>query len=334
MAPNTAPSDTPTYSLVVPIYNEEAVLPLFIARIDVLLSLLGGTSEVVLVNDGSTDGTLALAQSKAKADPRWRVIDLSRNFGQQIAMTAGLDMARGRAVIMMDADLQDPPEVAFELAAKWKEGFDVVYAQRASRDQDTWLKRTTAKWFYRGMKRLSSVDIPDSVGDFKLIDRKVVEAFKAMPERERWVRGMFCWVGFKQAVVPYAREARAAGETKYSYWKLARLAVNAVVSFSDAPLRLAIWMGLAVSGMAVAYGLWVIGQRLFDAQMVSGWASTMVVMTFLFGANLLTTGVVGLYVGRIHAEVKRRPLYLVDSLTGFDRAGETSRDEDVRSRAA
>lgn len=323
----------PTFSLVIPIYNEAAVLPLFFARLDVMLSLIGAETEVLLVNDGSADDSLAQLRAKAGADERYRVLNLSRNFGHQIAITAGMDNARGDAVIVMDADLQDPPEVVFQLIAKWKEGFDVVYAQRLSRAGESRFKRWTAHLFYKGLSRLASVDIPENTGDFRLIDRKVLDAFKRMPERDRFVRGMFGWLGFRQAAVPFAREARAAGETKYPLWKMVRLASNAVISFSDTPLRACIWVGLAVATLAMLFGLAVVGLWLADARMVSGWASTIVVMSFLFGVNMLTTGVVGLYVGRIHTEVKNRPLYLLDTPTERSSDGMASEPVDPRRAA-
>jgi dolichol-phosphate mannosyltransferase len=229
-----------------------------------------------------------------------------------------MDAASGAAVIVMDADLQDPPEVVCDLIAKWKEGYELVYARRLSREGDGTFKRATASLFYRLLGRLSSVPIPADVGDFRLIDRKVLDAFRAMPEQDRFVRGMFAWLGFRQTEVGFHRMARVAGETKYPFWKMARLALNGVVGFSDAPLRLAIWSGLAVSGLALLYGLYVIGLWIADSQLVAGWSSTIVVISFLVGINMLMTGIMGLYIGRIHAEVKRRPLYVVTTRVGFD----------------
>ncbi len=306
----------PTFSFVVPVYDEAAVLPLLLPRLDVLLKLIGGEAEVLLVNDGSRDGSLGMIRAKAAFDPRYRVLNLSRNFGHQVAITAGMDHARGEAVIVMDADLQDPPEVVLELIAKWREGFDVVYAQRVSRDGESPFKLWTAQVFYKLLSRLSSVEIPENTGDFRLIDRKVLEAFKQLPERDRFVRGMFAWIGFKQTAVPFHRAARAAGTTKYPLWKMVRLATNAVISFSDTPLKACVWLGLTVSAISMLFGLGVVALWLGGAPMISGWASTMVVLSFLFGANMLTTGVVGLYVGRIHTEVKGRPLYLLDAEPG------------------
>lgn len=309
------------YSLVIPLLNESEVLPVLIARLDDILGRLDGPAEVVLVDDGSRDGTAVLAAAKVAADSRYRLIQLSRNFGHQAAITAGMARSSGQAVIVMDADLQDPPEVVLELAAKWREGHQVVYAQRSSREGDSAFKRWTASLFYAGLRRATSIELLPNVGDFRLVDRRVLEAFLAMPERDRFVRGMFGWLGFRQAVVPFARPARAAGVTKYPLWKMIRLAVSGLVGFSDAPLRLALWLGILVSSAALAYGGYVLTLALGDDQnLVAGWASTIVVVSFLCGLNMMLTGVVGLYVGRIHGEVKGRPLYVVNEAMGFERA--------------
>jgi polyisoprenyl-phosphate glycosyltransferase len=313
-------ASTIRFSIVIPVFNEEAVLPILLRRCDALMDELGGPAETIFVDDGSTDCTSIILRAKAKDDPRYRYIGLSRNFGHQIAITAGMDAAVGDAVVVMDADLQDPPEVVIDMVARWKEGYDVVYARRLSREGENAFKRWTAHLFYRLLGSISAIRIPDDVGDFRLIDRKVADAFRRMPEHDRFVRGMFAWLGFKQTEVVFHRLPRAAGETKYPVWKMLRLAVAGAVSFSDVPLRLAIWLGLSVSVFAVLYGAFVIGQWFVDRSLVTGWASTIVVISFLSGINLLMTGVMGLYVGRIHAEVKRRPLYVIDERVGFDRA--------------
>lgn len=310
--------DDVRYSIVIPIYNEEAVLPVLFRRLNALMDGLDGPAEIIFVDDGSTDCSAIILEAKAKDDSRYRYVGLTRNFGHQTAITAGMDAAAGAAVVVMDADLQDPPEVIVQMIARWKSGFDVVYARRLSREGEGALKRWTAGAFYKLLGRLSSIDIPSDVGDFRLIDRKVLDAFRAMPERDRFVRGMFAWLGFRQTEVTFHRPARLAGQTKYPLWKMLRLAMHGVLGFSDAPLRLAIWLGLAVSGFACLYGLYVIWLRFTSADLVSGWASTVVVVSFLCGVNMLMTGIVGLYVGRIHAEVKRRPLYVVGKRTGFD----------------
>lgn len=305
------------YSLVVPVYNEEAVLPLLLHRLDKLVATLDAPAEVIFVDDGSRDTSAIILEAVAKEKPHVRFIKLSRNFGHQIAITAGMDAASGDAIVVMDADLQDPPEVIGEMIARWKEGYEIVQARRLSREGESAFKKKTASLFYHLIGKLSSIDIPRDVGDFRLIDRKVLEAFREMPERDRFVRGMFAWLGFRHCEVAFHRPARAAGETKYPFWKMLRLAVNGVVSFSDAPLKLAIWCGAAVSAMAVLYGLYAIFTGLFTDHAVRGWASTVVIVSFLCGLNMLLTGMIGLYVGRIHAEVKRRPLYVVSRRVGF-----------------
>jgi polyisoprenyl-phosphate glycosyltransferase len=308
----------PVYSLVLPIFNEEAVIPLLLKRLDDLIGKLDAPAEVIFVDDGSKDTGPIVLEAKARSDNRYRFVKLSRNFGHQIAITTGMERARGQAVIVMDADLQDPPEVVLDMVAKWKEGFEIVYAQRLTRDGETAFKRVTADLFYRLIAHLSEVDIPRNVGDFRLVDRKALDAFLAMPERERFVRGMFAWIGFRQAVVSFHRPARAAGETKYSLSKMFRLAATGLVSFSDAPMRVALWAGLAISGLAILYGLFVIAMWAAGAELARGWSSIVVLVAFLGGANMLMTGVLGVYVGRVYAEVKRRPLYLVEREIGAD----------------
>jgi dolichol-phosphate mannosyltransferase len=308
----------PVYSLVVPIFNEEAVLPVLLRRLDQLLPQFDGPAEVIFVDDGSSDTSPIVLEARARVDARYRFLRLSRNFGQQVAMTCGMERARGQAVVIMDADLQDPPEIILDMIAKWREGFEIVYAQRLSREGESRFKLLTANLFYRTMGRLSEVDLPQNVGDFRLVDRKALDSFLAMPERDRFVRGMFSWVGYRQAVVQFHRPPRAAGETKYSLSRMLRLAASGLVSFSDAPLRAALWAGLAVCGIAAAYALVVVGQWLAGADLARGWSSIIVVTTFLGGANMLMTGVLGVYIGRIHTEVKRRPLYFVDRSVGFE----------------
>ena len=319
-ASNAAAREAPVYSLVIPIFNEEAVLPLLVRRIGALLDALDARAEAIFIDDGSSDTSVIFLRGMAAEDARFRLIELSRNFGHQIAITAGMDAAAGDAVIVMDADLQDPPEVVLDLVAKWKEGYEIVYARRIRREGETLFKRVTANLFYRVLEQMTSVTIPRDVGDFRLVGRKALETFKRMPERDRFVRGMFGWMGFKQTAVPFERPVRAAGETKYPFWKMMRLAVHGIVSFSDKPLRLALWAGLAISGVAALLGVFAVCSWLFDTGVVHGWTSTVVIVSFLSGINLFMTGVIGLYVGGIHAEVKRRPLYVVDRLTGFEEA--------------
>jgi len=298
-------------SFVIPVYNEEDVLPQLFERMDALLGRLDADSEVILVNDGSADRSLQMIRAKA-ADPHYHVVDLSRNFGHQIAITAGIDRARGDAIIIMDADLQDPPEVAIDLIRAWREGAEVVAARRRRRAGETWFKRASAKMFYRLMSRLSPVRFPQDVGDFRLIDRKVADALRSMNERNRYFRGMVSWVGFRQAEVLYDRQERAAGTSKYSLRAMVMLASNGILGFSEVPLRMALWFGLGVSMVSFIAVLWVLLGALLGGEMASGWASTMIMLSFLSGVQLLTVGVVGLYVGRIYNEVKGRPLYFVN----------------------
>lgn len=311
--------DPPRYSLILPIFNEEAVLPLLVRRLRQLVEKMDGATEVIFVDDGSRDTSAIFLRGLAASEPGMRLIELSRNFGHQIAITAGMDAAQGEAVIVMDADLQDPPEVVLDLIAKWKEGYEIVYARRIKREGETLFKRATASVFYRLLNRMTDVDIPQDVGDFRLIGRKALDTFRSMPERDRFVRGMFGWMGFKQGAVEFERPARAAGETKYPFWKMLRLAVHGIVSFSEKPLRAALWAGLAISALSLLLGLYAMTSWLFG-HAVAGWTSTVVIVSLLSGINLFMTGIVGLYVGGIHAEIKRRPLYVVEQLTGFDAA--------------
>jgi dolichol-phosphate mannosyltransferase len=307
----------PVYSLVVPIYNEEAALPVLLHRLDALLDKLDAPAEAIFVDDGSRDASAIVCEAKARADRRYRYIRLSRNFGHQIAITTGMDRARGEAVIVMDAD---------------REGYDVVYAERLSRAGESRFKRLSADLFYRAIARLSAVEIPRNVGDFRLVDRKALDCFRAMPERDRFVRGMFAWLGFRQTAVQFHRAPRVAGETKYPLFKMIRLAASGVISFSDAPLRLALWAGMAVSALAMLYGCWVIAMWASQADVVRGWSSTIVITAFLCGANMLMTGIMGLYVGRIYAEVKGRPLYVIDRTVGFETQQPGERSEPASAR--
>lgn len=300
-------------SFVIPVYCEEAILPLLFERMTDILDQVNGIAEVVLVNDGSKDASLQMMCDIRARDDRFRIINLSRNFGHQTAVTAGIDAANGDAVIVMDADLQDPPEVALQLLDKWREGYDIVLARRVARSGERFFKRATAALFYRFIRRLSSVDMPVDVGDFRLIDHKVVNALRRMPEQDRYLRGMISWLGFKTAEVPFQRDERVAGESKYPLRAMIRLALNGVLGFSDVPLRLALWSGMTISVIALLFGLYILASWFFNDDVVQGWTSTVLVVTFLGGLQLLMLGIVGLYIGRIHNEVKRRPLYFVDS---------------------
>jgi len=303
---------SPDISFVIPVYNEEAVLSMFRSRMSEVMKSIGSSCEVVLVNDGSRDSSLSIMDEIAAEDPRYRVINMSRNYGHQVAITAGIDHARGNAVIIMDADLQDPPEVALAMIERWREGYHVVSARRISRAGETVFKLASAALFYRVLRRFSSVDLPPDIGDFRLLDRSVVEALSAMPERDRYFRGMVNWVGFRHAEVPFERQERAAGETKYPLRAMVRLAANGLLGFSDAPLRLALWFGSLISLGALGIGLYIFLSWFFTSDLVEGWTSTVLVLTLLGGIQLLTLGIVGLYVGRIHNEVKQRPLYFIN----------------------
>ena len=305
------------YSIILPLLNEQEVLPLLLERLSQLMAMLDGRCEIIFVDDGSTDDGPALIVSSAMNDERIRLIRLSRNFGHQIAVTAGLDAAKGEAVVIMDSDLQDPPEIVLEMVNLWRAGFDIVHARRQRRDGETRFKKLTASLFYWMLRRLSSIEIMHDVGDFRLIDQKVVKAIRLMPERDRFLRGMFSWVGFRQTFVSFDRPARHAGQTKYPLWKMVRLAVDGMVGFSDAPLRLALWLGSLVSLAAISYGLYIFVTALLTDTLIEGWASTIVILSFLSGINLLMAGVIGLYVGRIFNEAKQRPLYLVAETFGF-----------------
>jgi len=307
----------PEYSLVVPIFNEEETLSELVRRLTLLLDALDGPAEVVLVDDGSSDRSYELMVAARETDPRFKVLRLSRNFGHQIAITAGMDVAAGNAVIVMDADLQDPPEVVLEMAARWREGFDVIYGVREERTGETRFKKATASAFYRLLRRISNIDVPLDVGDFRLVDRRALEAFKSMREANRYVRGMFSWIGFRQVGVSFQRDERFAGDTKYPLTKMLKFAADGVVSFSAAPLRLALNLGFAVSALSFAFGVVALISKLAGLYSIPGLASIAVFVAFLGGIQLLVLGLMGEYIARIHDEVKDRPLYLVRDTHGF-----------------
>jgi dolichol-phosphate mannosyltransferase len=305
-------------SVVVPCYNEEAVLAETHRRLGEALAEAGVAEyEVVYVDDGSRDATPSLLRTLHERDARVRVLTFSRNFGHQIAVSAGIEHTAGDAVVLIDADLQDPPAVIGEMLARWREGYDVAYGLRTDRAGETAFKRATARWFYRTLNRLSETPIPLDVGDFRLMDRRVADALLAMPERARFVRGMVSWVGFRQVAVPYARAERFAGETKYPLFKMLRLAVDGLTSFSLVPLRVATWAGFVTSALALLGIVFAVVVRLFTREWVPGWAALFVAVLFVGGVQLVTIGIVGEYVGRIYAEVKRRPLYLLRERLGF-----------------
>jgi dolichol-phosphate mannosyltransferase len=309
--------ETVKYSIVIPLYNEEESLPALVSRLREVMGELDGPAEVVMVDDGSRDGTYQLMTEANREDPRFKLIALSRNFGHQLAITAGMDAAAGQAVIVMDADLQDPPHVILDMAAKWQEGYEVVYAVRERREGERLFKTASASIFYSLLHRMSDVEHTVDVGDFRLVDRKALDAFLQMRETNRYVRGMFSWIGFRQVAVPYTRESRHAGSTKYTLRKMLRFASDAVIGFSTAPLRLALGVGLFLAFAAVCYGLVAIGLKLAGSSLVPGYASLLVTITFLSGIQLIVMGMVGQYVARIYDEARARPLYLVREMRGF-----------------
>ncbi len=307
------------HSLVLPIFNEEKILPELFRRLKegVCHSLTAQHEnyEIVFVNDGSKDGSQKILREYWIQDPAHiRVISFSRNFGHQAAISAGIDFARGDTVSIMDADLQDPPELILKMISKWREGFDVVYAVREKREDESFFKKITALLFYRLLRKSTRLEIPVDTGDFRLMNRKAVDAFKKLPERHRFVRGLATWIGFKQTQVKYVRQARLVGETKYPFAKMLHLAWDAFTSFSLLPLQLATFVGLLTSGFSLAVGVWALYIRLFTDKTVQGWTSLMIAILFLGGVQLFSIGVLGEYVGRTFEESKRRPLYLVDEV--------------------
>jgi dolichol-phosphate mannosyltransferase len=305
------------YSFVIPAWNEEDVLAELHARLSAVADGLDGESEMIFVDDGSTDRTLDLLLALRERDPRCKIVRLSRNFGHQAAITAGLDVAQGDATIVLDADLQDPPELIPALVARWQEGYEVVFGVRGHRDGEGLLFRVVTGAFYKFLRRSSELHLPVGAGDFRLIDRKALDAFRGMRERRRYVRGMVTWVGFRQIGVPYERPARHAGVGKYSLVRYARLAFDGLTSFSDAPLRIALACGFAVAVASLVFGLTAIALKLADAVTVPGWASLVLVLSFLGGIQLVVLAAVGIYVAGIFDEVKQRPLYVVRESHGL-----------------
>jgi len=302
---------SPQYSIVVPVFNESESLRELHRRVSQVMNALGEPWELVLVDDGSSDGSNAILQELRKQDPHVVVLTFTRNFGHQIAVTAGLDHVRGEAVIIMDADLQDPPEVLPELVARWREGYEVVYAIRSEREGETWFKRVTASLFYRLIYRITDVNIPRDAGDFRLLDRKVVTAIGSMREHHRFLRGMASWVGFRQIGVPYQRQPRYAGQTKYPLRKMLRFGLTAVTGFSYFPLQLATYFGFASAGLSLLAIPVVVVLRLTGVRALVGQATTLAVVLFLGGVQLISLGILGEYLGRIYDEVRGRPLYLL-----------------------
>jgi glycosyltransferase involved in cell wall biosynthesis len=306
-----AATDAPELSVIVPVYNEAAVIGDFHRRLIAALDALPVVSEVVYVNDGSRDGSMDMLRRFGEADPRVVVLDFSRNFGKEIAMTAGLDHAAGDAVIVIDSDLQDPPELIADMLREWKAGADIVMMRRASREGESWLKKATARWFYRLIGSIGEQSIPADVGDFRLLSRRAVEALQACPERTRFMKGLFAWVGFRQTTIDYERDARFAGETKWNYWRLWNLAIEGITSFSSIPLKLASYVGLAAALFAFIFAIEIFAKALLFGNPVAGYPSLMVTVLFLGGVQLIALGIIGEYLARMFVEVKGRPLYLL-----------------------
>jgi len=321
-------SETPAVELgvVIPCFNEAEVLTSCHERVREALSSLGVSYRVLYVDDGSRDETYAALRDLAARDRHVALLKLARNFGKEAALTAGLDALDADAVVVMDADLQDPPELLPAFWSRYKEGFDVVYGVRRSRQGEAWLKRATAGAFYRVLGAMSATPVPRDVGDFRLLSRRALEALRRLPERQRFMKGLFAWIGFRQIGIPYDRAPRAAGRTKWNYWRLWNFALEGITSFSTAPLRLATYVGLATSGFAFCYGVWVIAKTLMFGEAVRGYPTLMVVILFLGGMQLLALGLIGEYLGRLYLESKRRPLYLVEDVVGF--AARAPRSED------
>jgi len=301
----------PIFSIIAPIYNEISNLPELYRRIKEVMDSTGEPWEMLLVDDGSSDGSTEKIQELAAMDPRLRPVIFARNFGHQIAVTAGLDYARGKAVVIIDSDLQDPPEAILDLIARWREGYEVVYAVRAEREGEGWFKLFTASLFYRLIASITDVKIPMDTGDFRLLDEKVVAVMRTMRERHRFLRGMSVWVGFKQIGVPYRRAARFSGTTKYPFKKMYKLARDAITGFSYVPLALATYLGFISAGVSIISIPVVIALRLAGRQELTGQATTLIAVLFLGGVQLISLGILGEYIGRLYDEVKGRPLYIV-----------------------
>lgn len=301
----------PTFSVVAPVFNESEILPEFYRRVCAAMETTGQSWELILVDDGSQDGSTDIIRRLAESDRRVRPVIFARNFGHQIAVTAGLDYSRGDAVAIIDSDLQDPPELILEMIQKWREGYEVVYAVREEREGESWFKLFTASLFYRLIFRITEVKIPLDTGDFRLMDRKVVNVLNQMRERYRFLRGMSAWVGFKQVGVPYKRSARFAGSTKYPFRKMLKLAMNAITGFSYFPLQLATYLGFGAAGLSIIMIPVVIIMRAITKEQFLGQATTLVAVLFFGGVQLISLGILGEYLGRVYDEVKRRPLYIV-----------------------
>jgi polyisoprenyl-phosphate glycosyltransferase len=302
-------------SIVAPAYNEESGLTQFVRRVDEVMSGSGLAYEIVFVNDGSTDKTLSVMQSLRAANPNITIVNLSRNFGKETAMTAGIAHAIGDAIVIIDTDLQDPPELIPEMIDSWRAGYDVVYAQRTERAGETWMKKTTAKWFYWAVRHMGPVPIPENTGDFRVISRRAAQALLQIPERHRFMKGLYAWIGFPQKAIAYKRQPRFAGLSKWNYWQLWNLAIEGITSFTIVPLKLATYLGFVIAMAAFAYGLVILFKVIFFGEAVRGFPTIMSVMLLLGGVQLIVLGFIGEYLGRIFDETKQRPLFLLESVS-------------------
>ena len=318
MTAQTSAQTAPVLSLVVPMFNESGNVDGLFARLTDVMADLGVTYEIVCVDDGSRDDTVARVVDHHRRDPRIKVVELSRNFGKELALTAGLQHTTGQAVIMLDADLQHPPELVKDMLDKWREGYEMVIAVRRGRDGESAFKRNAADAFYNLFARVSDVKLPRGAGDFRLLDRKVVEVLNAMPEHTRFMKGLYAWVGFKQIAIPYDVAPRAAGETKFNAFRLWRLAIDGITSFTSVPLKVWTFMGMLVAAFALLYGLFFIIKTIVLGIDVPGYPSLIVAIMFFSGVQLISLGVIGEYLGRVFSEVKSRPLYVVRTAVGFD----------------
>ncbi|TRZ37191.1 glycosyltransferase [Niallia circulans] len=308
------------YSIVIPVYNEEEVIEHTYERLKTVMQSADGNYELMFINDGSRDKSVDILLQLSEQDKTIKIVDFSRNFGHQIAITAGMDYATGNAIVIIDADLQDPPELILEMIQKWKEGYDVVYAKRTSRKGETFFKKQTASAFYRTLRAMTEIDIPIDTGDFRLIDRKVCDQMNNIHEKNRFVRGLVSWVGFKQTAVEYERDERFAGETKYPLKRMLKLSLDGITSFSYKPLKLANYLGASLSVIGFIYMLIVLYQKLFTTTTVTGWSSIIVIQLFFSGITLMMLGVIGEYIGRIYDEAKNRPLYIVKDIYQHEQA--------------
>ena len=309
---------TPEISLIVPMYNEALSCAGFFDKVIPIMDEITNNYEIICISDGSTDGTFEILQNQRKTHKQIKILNLSRNFGKEAAMTAGIDMATGQAVVPIDADLQDPPELLHKMVDHWRNGAQVVLARRKDRKKDPWLKRVTAAAFYHFSGKITKPPIPKDVGDFRLMDRVVVDALKKLPERSRFMKGLFAWVGYRQVTVDYERQIRHAGKTKFNYWKLWNFALDGIISFSSVPLKIWSYFGILISTFAVCYMIYLILRTLFFGIDVPGYPSLMSVILFFNGLLLFTLGALGEYVSRIFIEVKQRPIYLINEMEGFE----------------